>query len=122
MSADAGLTLSLLDNSHTGFRVIEFRGCLDENTSEIARVHLEALTQGADFKNLVFDLSNLGYINSKGIGFLVSVHAHTSKNQQKLVLVNPNEEVSDVLTLVGIDTIIDTFGTLEEAYQTLGVL
>ncbi|MBI5412563.1 STAS domain-containing protein [Candidatus Peregrinibacteria bacterium] len=116
---ESNLVISAKQGAPKRFQIIQFKGILDENTASAARSTLDQLVQGAVFSYLIFDLTELSYINSKGIGFLVSVHAHISKNNQKLVLVNPNESVNDVLTLVGVNTIMNCFASPEEAIQSL---
>lgn len=117
MAEEHGLKMTLIDTAPEGFAVIQFAGVMDEETSGEARSKIDAMTQGKTFNHLIFDLSDLSYINSKGIGFLVSMQAHLSKENKKLAIVNPSETVSDVMALVGINQIIGVYDSLEKAYQ-----
>ena len=117
MANENDLQIIRIEEVPQGFRVIKFNGIMDEETSSEARAKIEPMIADKNFKNLVFDLAGLSYINSKGIGFLVAMQAHLSKDDQKLAVVNPNEAVSDVMSLVGINQIIGMYNSLDEAYQ-----
>ena len=116
MPTDSGLQMSFSADSPEGFLTVQFNGSLDESTALDARARVDQMAEGHTFQYLVFDFTNLTYMNSKGISFLVSTHAHIAKDQKKLIIAGANQEVSDVMALVGIDTILKTVSNLKGAY------
>ena len=71
-------------------------------------------------KTLIFNLKGLEFISSKAIGYIASIHTTLNRNQRKMVLTDFNQTIKDILTLVGLDQIITTYPTFEEALQNIG--
>lgn len=116
----ADLTVTISDGPVAGTKIITLAGEMDESSLETMKPQLDPLLADANVKILLFDLRQLEFINSKGIGYLVSVHTHLSKDQREMVLAGANEAVMDVISLVGLTTIIKYFNTFEEASAALG--
>lgn len=115
MSNDFLAQLTEVDNPQ--IKIIHLTGDLDEESSEILKGTVDPLLADEAVKTLIFDFSGLRFMNSKGIGYLVSVHTHLSKNGRVLSIVGANEAVMDVITLVGLTSIIPYFETVEEAVE-----
>ena len=113
------LQVTISDGPKQGIKIISLTGEMDESRIEPLRQQVETLYNDASIKILLFDLGKLEFINSKGIGYLVSVHTHLSKYQKILVLAAANEAVMDVISLVGLTTIIKYFSSVEEALNVL---
>ena len=113
------LNISISDGPNTASKVVALVGEMDESTVETIKPQLDPLLNDVNVKTVIFDLRQLEYINSKGIGYLVSVHTHLSKDQRELILAGANEAVMDVISLVGLTTIIKYFNTLDEVPQNL---
>lgn len=114
------LTINITDAADkAGVKVVAIIGEMDEASLDPLKAQLDPLLEDMNVKTILFNLSNLEFINSKGIGYLVSVHTHLSKDQRVLILAGANETVMDVISLVGLTTIIKYFGTVEEAMSSL---
>lgn len=113
------LAIQVSDGTNSNVKVITLTGEMDEETIESLKNTMDPLLADFSFKYLLFDLTNLEFINSKGIGYLVSIHTHLSKDQRELVLAGANEAVMDVISLVGLTTIIKYFNSVEEAAASL---
>lgn len=113
------LTINIADGATPVTKVAALAGELDESSIEALKAQLDPILNDMNVKNLVFDLRQLEFINSKGIGYLVSVHTHLSKDQRELILAGASEAVMDVISLVGLTTIIKYFATIEEALASL---
>ena len=113
------LSVNISDGPNTASKVVALVGEMDETSVETIKPQLDPLLNDANVKTVIFDLRQLEFINSKGIGYLVSVHTHLSKDKRELILCGASETVMDVISLVGLTTIIKYFNTLEEALQSL---
>ena len=113
------LSVGISDGPNTASKVVALVGEMDETSIETIKPQLDPLLDDANVKSVVFDLRQLEFINSKGIGYLVSVHTHLSKDQRELILTGASETVMDVISLVGLTTIIKYFNTLDEALGSL---
>ena len=98
-------------------KVVHLTGELDEVTVEELKKHLDPLLADSNVLQLIFDFTKLEFINSKGIGYMVSVHTHLTKDGRTMVMAGATQEVMDVLSLVGLINIIPYHATLEEALK-----
>jgi len=105
----------IVDSKDKSVRVVTLHGELDESVLDSLKVSIDPFLNDSACARLIFDLSDLEFVNSKGIGFIVSIHTHLSKDHRKLVLVAAQEAVMDVITLVGLTSILPYFATLDEA-------
>ncbi|HET9906194.1 MAG TPA: STAS domain-containing protein, partial [Anaerolineales bacterium] len=68
-----------------------------------------------DNMHLIVDLSKVNYLSSIGIPMLINTAKSVSSRGGKLVLLNPQQNVSDVLDIVGIQQIIPIYTDMEAA-------
>ncbi len=107
--------VEIQDTAHSDLKVVRIEGELDEVNIDTLKATLEPLLNDVAIKKVILDFSELKFINSKGIGYLVSMHTHLTKDSRVLSMVGATEAVMDVITLVGLTTIIPYFNTIEEA-------
>lgn len=100
-------------------KVFHLSGEMDESSIESFKSSIEVYFEDANIKTIIFDLSDLEFINSKGIGYLVYVHTHLAKNSKDIILSSAKENVMDIISLVGLTTIIEYTDTLEEALKKI---
>ena len=113
------IKLKITDTAAGKGKIFHFAGEMDEYNLEEVTDAVKPFLDESRVKSLIFDFSELTFINSKGIGFLVSVHTHLSKDGRSLVLAHAQNQVVDVLRLVGLTSIIPYYPTLSEATATL---
>ncbi len=58
-------------------------------------------------KELILDLAELEYIDSSGLGFLVTLHERMERQGQKLMLLNLRSHVARVFKITRLDQILD---------------
>jgi len=117
MTSDFSVDIS--DSSDPTAKIAFLHGELDESKLEDLSKALDPIQNDAKAKALILNLHNLEFINSKGIGFIVSAHTHFAKDKRKLILVDAQEAVMDVVTLVGLTSIIPYFNTVDEALNNI---
>lgn len=93
-------------NEEKGFSVVHFAGNFDKAGHSEVRDQIDEIVLNFPLKTLVFDLKNLKFINSEGIGYLMEIHTHLVQRDKQLVLVEPNAHVADVFETIGIAEII----------------
>ncbi len=99
-----------------GVYVLELEGSLDVESSEDMKK--EALRVCEMGRGMVLDLRNLSYIDSIGIGSIVSVFRKCSSVGKRLVLVATEGNVLDVLKMTRLDKLIDIFKSVSEAIRS----
>jgi anti-anti-sigma factor len=107
------------DTLNPSAKIMVLKGELDETVLDNFKVKLEPVWDDSKIQTFIFNLHDLEFINSKGIGFLVSVHSHLAKDKRRLIIVDAQEAVMDVITLVGLTSIIPYYATIEEALANI---
>ena len=101
----------------SGTQVIRFQGrvTFGRDTERCRQTLKDLLAQG--IRRFVFDLNDVEYVDSAGIGFLVSCLITLGSEGAKLRLSAPPERVRYVLGITKLDTVFEIFPTLERALQ-----
>jgi anti-sigma B factor antagonist len=68
---------------------------------------------------LILDLSEVPSVDSMAVGALVRVYVACAKSGRKLAFVGLNHRVRNVLQIVGVDPLFDTYPTISEAEAAL---
>jgi len=58
-------------------------------------------------KRIVLDLANVDYIDSAGLGALVSVHMHARRTNCVLEIANPKERIRDLFVRSGLASVFE---------------
>lgn len=66
-------------------------------------------------KNILVDLGKVPYVDSTGIGFLVSSQAAVNNEGGSLKLLSPNPRVQEVLKITKLEKVFEIFSKEEEA-------
>ncbi len=108
-------TLSTADAPESSLRVLRLAGELDALGIDALRDAVDAAAKAPRPHTVVLDLAELTYINSRGIGAFVALHAHLQRVHVTLVLAAAQGGVRDVLELVGIPHIIPCTESVDDA-------
>jgi anti-sigma B factor antagonist len=87
-----------------------------EDLDASLRPTIEALIERGRVK-LVLDLTNVSYIDSAGVGFLVSKYVSTRRRGGDLKLVDVTPRVARVLEITRLLRVFELFETQEQALQ-----
>lgn len=99
--------------------VLDINGDIVFNTlSEIREVVKQEMNE-PDSSNLLINLSNVGMVDSAGVGFIVSMYKTILSRKGGFALAEPNEEVKNVLQTVGLTRLFKIFDTEEEAVKSM---
>jgi stage II sporulation protein AA (anti-sigma F factor antagonist) len=101
------------------YQVVEFKGNLDKIGLEKAEPMLEEVVNNLKVNFLVFNFEKLDFINSEGIGLMLTLHARLIKREMKLVIAGANSHVKDVFDVIGMTKIISCFDSLNECIDSL---
>jgi len=83
------------------------------NVSELQREITALIERG--ITNIVLNLSYVDHMDSSGIGLIAFDHIKASRNRKSLKLAAVTEEVMRILTIIGLDSVLDIYDTEEEA-------
>ncbi len=108
------MELDLRVQHHDDRAVVLVSGEVDLATCQQLRDVLAGLVdQGVHY--LVVDLEQVSFLDSSGIGVLISVLRRIREHGGSLRLTAPTPHVRRVLELTGVTTLLPTYATLDEA-------
>lgn len=109
------LTIKIEENAEGGdYELIKFTGDFDKAGHNEIHDSLSKAVREFTGKYLVFDFTDMRYINSEGIGYLMEVHTHLAQRDRKLIIVGLNAHVEDVFKTIGIADIVDIYPSLND--------
>lgn len=120
---DVRITIEDLPNdANKNIKVIHIGGQLDEsNVDEKIQEIYKLLEANPQNLSLVFDLENLEYMNSKSIGYLTDIYGKVTEGGGKVTLAKARPNIADILQVVGLTQLIQSFDSIEAAKATLVV-
>jgi anti-sigma B factor antagonist len=68
---------------------------------------------------LIVDMSGVPYIDSAGLGSLISAYVTREREARKLALAGVNGRVKMVMTVCGVDQLFKTYASVAEAEKAL---
>jgi anti-sigma B factor antagonist len=73
---------------------------------------------GEGKKNILLNLGQVGYVDSSGIGELVSSFTAVNKEGGKLKLLNLTQKIQDLLAITKLLTVFDVYDSEDEAISS----
>lgn len=102
-----------------GINVIDIRG---EVTGAAENILTDAYVQAsADAQIIVLNFAGLEYMNSSGIGLLVTLLIRAQRHNQKLVAIELSEHYQEIFELTRLNEAITLFPTEQAALNTLSI-
>lgn len=100
-------------------RLIVLKGQVDESNLHVLEGHLDPLVGHEEVNTLIFNFKDLEFINSRVIGYLLSIYSSMATQDKRMAIVESNDQIMSILSLVGLTTLIGHYGTLSEALEVL---
>jgi anti-sigma B factor antagonist len=99
--------------------VLSFEGDIigENNSLEVLEVVNEALMKNTT--SCALDISNVRYINSSGIGMLITIHTKFKNKGGEVCLVNPSDHVQKLFIITKLNTIFTIVKSRSEAMERL---
>jgi anti-sigma B factor antagonist len=103
-----------------GVTIVDISGkiVLGEESAALRTMISDLLGKGR--KKILFNLGNVSYIDSSGLGFLVSAFATVKKQGGELKLLNLTSNVQDVMQMTKLYTIFDILKDERVAVESFG--
>jgi anti-sigma B factor antagonist len=109
------LQLEAKDGAVPGQRVLVLSGVLTISTL----FAFQEFTHTDKSEALIVDLSSVPYIDSAGLGSMITAYVSREREARKMVLVGVNDRIKMVMTVSGVDQLFQTYATIDEAEKTL---
>ncbi|CAH2212445.1 anti-sigma F factor antagonist [Tepidibacter aestuarii] len=99
--------------------IVELYGELDHHIASEVREEIDMAIDKNSIKNVIFDLKNMNFMDSSGVGVIIGRYKKLSETGGKVVVLNLNKHVKRIFDLSGIDKIIGIYNDYEEAISSL---
>lgn len=73
---------------------------------------------GDEIKKIVIDVSNVKWLNSSGLGMLISCLTSVTNAQGQLKIAGATEKINSLLMITKLITVFDTYETVDRAVAT----
>jgi anti-sigma B factor antagonist len=110
------MTLTIADRTSGGFHVLQLEGDIDVETARSLRAHIVDRFS-APRSQVIVDLSGVGFMDSSGLGALVSGWQLT-RDDGSFRIAGANPVVQRVLSITGMEEVFALYPTVEEASAT----
>ncbi len=108
----------ILRKQMEGIEIFEIRGDFTIVYTEKFHDIMSDLIRKGSFK-FIFDLSDTSFIDSAAIGIILMGYSEVKKHDMKIKIVGANMEIKNLLELVGSDSALDYYNSVEEAVASL---
>ena len=99
--------------------IVEVSGkiTLGEGGDTVLKDKMRSLVQQGH-KKLLLNLGDVSYVDSAGLGELISVHSTATRNGGHIKIFNLTKRISDLLAITKVLTVFDVFDSEEEALKS----
>ena len=106
--------MEIIENQKEGISIFKLNGRLDSNTSPALEKKLVSAIENGT-RNMVIDFENLDYISSAGLRIILKTTKDLKRTEGNIVLCAMQDYVREVFEIVGFDTFLPIFATVDEA-------
>jgi len=71
-------------------------------------------------KDTLINMSNVEYIDSFAIGFLMDIFRKLLDKNLKLIIAGANEKISTLLKITRVNNVVKVYSTIQEAFDAVG--
>lgn len=109
------------EENERGIPVVRLRGELDAYSASYFRGALISLAEEGH-RFIVLHLADLEFVDSVGLGGMVSIYTHLKRQGGALYLAEVSEQVGKVLRITGLDALFPLYPRCEEAVSAAAAL
>ncbi len=99
--------------------IVKFDGELDHHVAKNIRADLDEIIIQRRAKNLIFDLSDMKFMDSSGIGVIIGRYKHISKLGGKVSVIHVTDQIDKIFTISGLYNIISKHSNKKEALNCM---
>jgi anti-sigma B factor antagonist len=107
--------MKITNREENGVTIIEPKGKITIGEGDLILRDEITKNLSEEKKKLVLDLGGVSYMDSAGVGELVSVYTSVKNRGGELKLANLTKKIKDLLTITQLMTIFDTYDSVGDA-------
>jgi len=98
--------------------IVRLIGELDHHVSDYVRRKIDSEMIKPTSKNIIFDLSNLSFMDSSGIGIIMGRYRVISRINGQVMIACSNAQIVKLLEMSGIGNVIPIFSDVDKAVKS----
>ncbi|HAN09208.1 MAG TPA: anti-sigma F factor antagonist [Clostridiales bacterium] len=99
--------------------LVKFMGEIDHHESKTLRGEIDDVIESDDIKNVIFDFTNVEFMDSSGIGMILGRYRKVEDKDGGVFLVNVRENLDDIFRISGVYSVAKKYDTLSEAMDVV---
>jgi len=111
------MSIEINESIREGVEILSLKGRLTAGESNAIREKVDQAIAAGHF-NMIFDLSQVEYVDSTGLGGMVICYTTLKRHGGMLKLVNPNKRNVELLALTKLHTIFEVFPEVQDAVNS----
>jgi anti-anti-sigma factor len=88
---------------------------IETKNAQIIKMHVIQMIKVKGFKSLMIDMSNLKYVDSFGLAYLVSIMKHCESAGGHMALVRPTSVVLQLIEITRLANLLNIFDSMDDA-------
>ena len=104
----------------SGVCVVTIEGNIALDGVNEAKAYLKPHLDNPDVKGLVINFEKVNFIDSSGIGLIVSIFKTMQQKQGKFALSNLSKKNEEIFSITRLNKILDIFPSAAEAKKSMG--
>jgi len=113
------MNLGLITLEKNNCMIVKITGDIDHHSSEKIRLDVDRAYGMSGCRNIIFDFSGVGFMDSSGVGMIIGRYKNAMKKNGKVGIANMNRDLCRIYEVTGLGKIISGFKTLDEAEKAL---
>ncbi len=99
--------------------IIRIMDDMDHHSAQYLRQKIDSEIIKSTVKNIIFDFSNVNFMDSSGIGVVVGRYKNIQKLNGKAAIVNASPKIMQIFEMSGVLKIIPAYSDLDDALSSL---
>lgn len=99
--------------------IIRIMEDMDHHSAQYLRQKIDNELIKSTVKNIIFDFSNVNFMDSSGIGVIVGRYKNIQKLNGKAAIINANQKIMQIFEMSGILKIIPAYNDLDLAISSM---
>ena len=99
--------------------IIKIMEDMDHHSAQYLRQKIDCELVKSTVKNIIFDFSNVNFMDSSGIGIVVGRYKNIQKLNGRAAIVNANPKIIQIFEMSGILKIIPYYSDIDKAISSM---
>ncbi|MBR5157010.1 MAG: anti-sigma F factor antagonist [Clostridia bacterium] len=100
--------------------IASLSGELDHHSAKAVKDMIETAIVNKSAQNMVFDLTNLTFMDSSGIGLMIGRYKLITSIGGKVCIVSKSKTLNRLISMSGLTKLMDIYQTTDDAVKSMG--